>query len=124
MFPGLGLGVIVSKAKQVSDRMIAAAAEAVADMMGVVGRGKPLLPSVAHLRKASGTVAVKVAATAFEEGLSDIKLADPVQDVYEAMWQPTYPEILLPEGDWRDYDDDLRAERFRAKQSEEEASGE
>ena len=116
VFPGLGLGVIVSKADRVSDRMIAAAAEAVADMVGVVPRGKALLPSVAHLRKASGTVAVKVAQTAYEEGLSTIKLADPVQEVYEAMWQPNYPEILLPEGEWRDYDADKAKQRYEERQ--------
>jgi len=111
VFPGLGLGVIVSKASRVSDRMIAAAAEAVADMQGVVPRGKSLLPSVNHLRMASGVVAVKVAQSAYKEGLSEIKLEDPVQEVYEAMWQPQYPEILLPEGEWRDFEDDLRARR-------------
>ncbi len=117
VFPGLGLGVIVSKASRVSDRMIAAAAEAVADMQGVVPRGKSLLPSVKHLRMASGVVAVKVAQSAYKEGLSEIKLEDPVQEVYEAMWQPQYAEILLPEGDWRDYEDDLRVWRHAERQA-------
>ena len=115
VFPGLGLGVIVSKASRVSDRMIAAAAEAVADIQGVVPRGKSLLPSVRHLRMASGVVAVKVALSAYKEGLSEIKLEDPVQEVYEAMWQPQYPEILLPEGEWRDYEEDLKAKRHAAR---------
>jgi malate dehydrogenase (oxaloacetate-decarboxylating) len=115
VFPGLGLGVIVSKATRVSDRMIAAAAEAVADIQGVVPRGHSLLPSVDHLRMASGTVAVKVAQTAYEEGLSTVKLADPVQEVFEAMWQPTYPEILLPEGNWRDFDEELARARYEAR---------
>ncbi len=115
VFPGLGLGVIVSRATRVSDRMIAAAAEAVAEIQGVVPRGKSLLPSVNHLRMVSGTVAVKVAQTAYTEGLSTIKLDSPVQDVYEAMWQPTYPRILLPEGDWRDYDEEKARERHEAK---------
>jgi len=115
VFPGLGLGVIVSKATRVSDRMIAAAAEAVADMQGVVPRGRSLLPSINHLRMASGTVAVKVAQAAYEEGLSTVKLADPVQEVFEAMWQPTYPEILLPEGDWRDFDEERARARYEAR---------
>lgn len=115
VFPGLGLGVIVSKASRVSEGMVAAAAEAVADMMGVVPRGKALLPSVAQLRRASGTVAVKVAARAYAEGLSTITLDDPVQDVYEAMWRPDYPEIVMPEGDWQDYDDQRAASRFSSR---------
>ena len=70
------------------------------------------MPSVNHLRMASGTVAVKVAQTAYEEGLSTVKLANPVQDVFEAMWQPRYPEILLPEGEWRDFDDERARQRY------------
>nr|NLI49488.1 NAD-dependent malic enzyme [Propionibacterium sp.] len=122
VFPGLGLGVIVSKASRVSDRMIAAAAEAVADIQGVVPRGKSLLPSVNHLRMASGVVAVKVAQSAYNEGLSEIKLEDPVQEVYEAMWQPQYPEIILPEGDWRDYEDDLKARRYAERLAKRQAA--
>ena len=122
VFPGLGLGVIVSKATRVSDRMIAAAAEAVADMQGVVPRGRSLLPSINHLRMASGTVAVKVAQAAYTEGLSTVKLADPVQEVFEAMWQPTYPEILLPEGDWRDFDEEKARARYEARKREREQS--
>ena len=102
VFPGLGLGVVVSKANRISDRMIAAAAEAVAEIVDVAPYGKPLLPSIAHLRRVSGTVAIRVAETAFTEGLSQVRLDDPVQRVYEAMWQPVYPEIMLPPGDWKD----------------------
>ncbi|SMO76356.1 malate dehydrogenase (oxaloacetate-decarboxylating) [Propioniciclava tarda] len=124
VFPGLGLGVIVSKASRVSDRMIAAAAEAVADIQGVVPRGKSLLPSVNHLRMASGTVAVKVAQAAHAEGLSTVKLADPVQEVFEAMWQPAYPEILLPEGDWQDYDEVRARQRHEARKRQHQAETE
>ncbi len=102
VFPGLGLGVVVSKASRVSDRMIAAAAEAVAEIVDVAPYGKALLPSISQLRHVSGVVAIRVAQTAFEEGLSSVQLTDPVQQVYEAMWQPRYPDIILPPGDWKD----------------------
>ncbi|WP_219107217.1 NAD-dependent malic enzyme [Austwickia sp. TVS 96-490-7B] len=96
VFPGIGLGVVISKAARVSDRMITAAAEAVAEIVDVVPRGKALLPSIAQLRRVSGTVAMRVAQTAYAEGLSEVELTDPVQQVYEAMWRPEYPEIVLP----------------------------
>ncbi|GAB78075.1 malate dehydrogenase (oxaloacetate-decarboxylating) [Austwickia chelonae] len=96
VFPGIGLGVVVSKAERVSDRMISAAAEAVAEIVDVVPPGKALLPSISHLRRVSGTVAIRVAQTAHAEGLSKIEMKDPVQQVYESMWQPVYPKIVLP----------------------------
>ncbi len=122
VFPGLGLGVKISKARRVSDGMIAAAAEAVAEIVDVVPIGKPLLPSMSQLRRVSGTVAIRVAEAARREGLSEVDLTDPVQEVYEAMWQPVYPEILLPEGDWKDHSIEQAHERYLAKQRAAEAS--
>lgn len=95
VFPGLGLGVSVCRARRVSRRMIAAAAEAVAGLVDASAPGARLLPSVDQLRMVSGTVAMAVAKTAEEEGLAEIALTDPVQQVFEAMWQPVYPEVVL-----------------------------
>ncbi|QQR99903.1 MAG: NAD-dependent malic enzyme [Austwickia sp.] len=120
VFPGIGLGVVVSKASRVSDRMIAAAAEAVAEIVDVAPYGRSLLPSISQLRRVSGTVAIRVAETAYEEGLSQVKLDDPVQRVYEAMWQPVYPEIILPPGDWKD----MALERRKAALAADEAAAE
>lgn len=63
------------------------------------------MPSIAQLRRVSGTVAIRVAQTASAEGLSELRLSDPVQQVYDAMWQPRYPTIILPPGKWEDVDD-------------------
>ena len=117
VFPGIGLGVVVSKASRVSDRMIAAAAEAVAEIVDVAPYGRALLPSISQLRRVSGTVAIKVAQTAYEEGLSQVRLEDPVQQIYEAMWQPVYPEIILPPGDWKDMALEKRKAALAARQS-------
>ena len=122
VFPGLGLGVVVSRASRVSDRMIAAAAEAVAEIVDVVPYGKALLPSISQLRRVSGTVAIRVAQTAFDEGLSQVRLEDPVQQVYEAMWQPVYPEIVLPPGDWKDMALEKRKAAMRARAEAEVAA--
>ena len=58
LYPGLGLGVIVSGAKHVTDGMLLAAAEAVASQVNPQDEGASLLPSVDNLRASSATVAV------------------------------------------------------------------
>ncbi|GAB94157.1 malate dehydrogenase (oxaloacetate-decarboxylating) [Kineosphaera limosa] len=95
VFPGLGLGVSVSKASRVSDRMIEASARAVADMAQDREPGAPLLPSVDQLRTVSAAVALAVCKAAAKEDLARVELTDPVQQVFAQMWQPTYAKIVL-----------------------------
>ena len=73
--------------------MLAAAANAVAEMSDAGAPGAPLLPSVQDLRTVSAAVAEAVAATAEREGLAQVTLDNPVQQIYEAMWQPAYPRV-------------------------------
>ena len=61
LYPGLGLGTIVSRARRVSDGMLQAAAEAVGGLVDVSTPGASLLPQVDNLREVSATVAVAVA---------------------------------------------------------------
>jgi len=93
IFPGLGLGVATCQATRISDGMIAAAAEALAGMVNAYRQGAPLLPTISALRTVSATVAVAVAQQAATEGLARNPLTDPIQQIYERMWQPVYPEI-------------------------------
>ncbi|HEV8164461.1 MAG TPA: NAD-dependent malic enzyme [Actinomycetota bacterium] len=93
VFPGLGLGVAVVRARRVSDTMLAAAADAVAGLAGAATPGATLLPTVDRLREVSATVAVAVAEAAAAEGLAEVALHDPVRQVHQAMWQPAYPRI-------------------------------
>ncbi len=98
VFPGLGLGVIVARATRISDRMIAAAADAVAELSNATRPGAPLLPPVEDLRMVSAAVAVAVARAAEQEGLAQATLHDPVQQVHQAMWRPDYPHIEVKPG--------------------------
>jgi malate dehydrogenase (oxaloacetate-decarboxylating) len=91
VFPGLGLGVIVARARRVSTGMLTAAAQAVAAMPG--GADSGLLPPVTDLRAVSAAVAHAVATTAEREGLADAALTDPVQQIQDRMWRPAYPDI-------------------------------
>lgn len=90
LFPGLGLGAIVSRAKRISDEMLYAAAQAVADFADVASPGAPLLPPVTDLRATSATVAVAVAKAAAAHGLAQVEIVDAIQQVLDAMWQPEY----------------------------------
>lgn len=93
LYPGLGLGTIVARARHISDGMFMAAARAVASLVDVHQPGASLLPYVENLREVSATVAVEVAKTAAAEGLARVELTDVVQQVQDTMWQPVYPQI-------------------------------
>jgi malate dehydrogenase (oxaloacetate-decarboxylating) len=93
VFPGLGLGVAVARARRVSDRMLTAAADAVAGLSDATSPGAALLPPVDNLRQVSATVAVAVARAAMADGLAEVALDDPIQQAHQAMWQPEYPPV-------------------------------
>ncbi|MFZ7108146.1 NAD-dependent malic enzyme [Avibacterium avium] len=90
LYPGLGLGVIVSGAKQVTDGMLLAAAEAVASQVNPQDLGASLLPPVDNLRASSATVAVAVAKQAVKDGVATRQSDNWVQSVQDAMWQAVY----------------------------------
>jgi len=92
VYPGIGLGVIATQARRISDGMFLAAARAVAELSPA--RRNPaanLLPPLVELRKISFHVAVAVAKQAMAEGLAepraDVDIAAAVQT---KMWEPVY----------------------------------
>jgi len=93
IFPGLGLGVAACRARRITEGMIAAAAQALAGLVNAWRPGASLLPGIGDLRLVSATVAIAVADQAAREGVADRPLENPIQAVYERMWQPRYPEI-------------------------------
>jgi malate dehydrogenase (oxaloacetate-decarboxylating) len=93
IFPGLGLGVKVSRARRVSDGMLAAAADALGSLCDAASPGASVLPPVTSLRAVSAAVAEAVARAAQAEGLSDVPLGGLADQVHQAMWQPDYPKI-------------------------------
>jgi len=90
IFPGIGLGAIVSRTRTITDALIRAAAEAVAAMVDTSAPGASLLPQVEDLREVSARVAVAVVRRAEQDGLARVAVTDPVQQVQDAMWQPAY----------------------------------
>jgi malate dehydrogenase (oxaloacetate-decarboxylating) len=73
--------------------MLAAAAQALADLSETSTPGAPVLPPVTSLRAVSATVAAAVARAAQDEGLAGVPLDDPAAQVRRAMWEPAYPRI-------------------------------
>ncbi len=95
VFPGIGLGVIASRASRVTDGMLAAAAHAVAGLTDTSTRGAPLLPPVEALRETSVAVAAAVARAAWQDGVARTFLeGDLTGHVRSLMWPPTYRPII------------------------------
>ncbi|MEE1833081.1 NAD-dependent malic enzyme [Streptomyces sp. SP17KL33] len=90
LYPGLGLGTIVSGASEVTAGMLLAAAQAIADQVHPTGPGDCLLPPVENLRESSALTATAVVEAAVDEGVATVKPTDPGQAVREAMWEPVY----------------------------------
>jgi malate dehydrogenase (oxaloacetate-decarboxylating) len=93
IFPGLGLGVTVVRARRVTTTLLTAAARALAHLCDNTTAEAGLLPPVNNLRPISAAVALEVAHAAHEHGLARIPLTDPTQQVSQAMWRPEYPLI-------------------------------
>jgi malate dehydrogenase (oxaloacetate-decarboxylating) len=93
LYPGVGLGAIVSRARYISVGMLMAASNALSSLVAVRLAGATLLPHIEDLRSVTVTVAVAVAEAAVQEGLAGVRLVDIVQQVEDAMWQPQYRKI-------------------------------
>ncbi|MFF3514694.1 NAD-dependent malic enzyme [Streptomyces sp. NPDC002573] len=92
LYPGLGLGTIVSGASRVTAGMLLAAAQAVADQVDVSMPGASLLPPVENLRQSSAITATAVVGAAVNEGVASHKPDDPGRAVRDAMWEPVYAD--------------------------------
>ncbi|NNU77060.1 NAD-dependent malic enzyme [Clostridium estertheticum] len=90
LYPGLGLGIIVAKAKTVSDGMLSAAAHGIASLQDFSKPGAAILPSVEKVREASKLVAIAVVKQAIKEGLNRIEIVDVKKAVEDSIWEPIY----------------------------------
>ena len=100
VFPGLGLGALISEASRVTDSMFLAAARALAEFTAAhLTCEGCLFPSLHHLRDASKTIALKVAQTAREEGLGRTLDDDSLRtEIEDFCWFPDYAERTLKAG--------------------------
>jgi malate dehydrogenase (oxaloacetate-decarboxylating) len=90
VFPGIGLGIIVSRARLVTPGMLQAAAKAVAQQASPTKPGDSLLPDVQNLCEVSKAVAEAVYHAAVEDGVATKTHDDVGQAVRDTMWEPKY----------------------------------
>lgn len=90
VYPGLGLGVIASRAKLLTDRMVSVAAHAVGGAIDAAEPDAPVLPPVSGIRRISARVAEAVALEARDEELSRADFDDAEKLVAEVQWTPEY----------------------------------
>jgi malate dehydrogenase (oxaloacetate-decarboxylating) len=92
IFPGLALGILVSRATRVSDSMIMAAAKALASLSPArKDANAPLLPPIADSRKVSLVVAEAVGRQAMAEGLATaVDEATFAENLRDYVWEPVY----------------------------------
>ncbi|EIE7804747.1 TPA_asm: oxaloacetate-decarboxylating malate dehydrogenase [Listeria monocytogenes] len=90
LYPGLGLGALVTRAKYITDGMLAAASMAVAEQISPNKAGAALLPHVRTLRETSRAVAIAVANQAIKENIHQVELTNVTEAIEREMWQPIY----------------------------------
>ena len=93
IFPGVGLGAIVSGARHVTNEMFLAASHSLANQVTdsdlVLGR---VYPSLSRIREVSALIAHDVAKIAWETGLASREQPEDVMaDIRKHMFQPVYP---------------------------------
>ena len=95
VFPGIGMGAIVSGARKVTDAMFSAAAETLAAMVSEedLSRGS-LYPPIEQLRPISRAIASAVARTARDEGVGRLIGDSAIEAALdEHMWDLEYPRL-------------------------------
>jgi malate dehydrogenase (oxaloacetate-decarboxylating) len=115
IYPGLGFGAVLSQAKEITDRMIVAGANRLAELSPAIRKqnstsrsndgegdysGKALLPDFREAPKVNFEIGIAVAEQAVRDGISTMSEGEKgsirVEDVRgrakEKVWVPLYPE--------------------------------
>jgi malate dehydrogenase (oxaloacetate-decarboxylating) len=91
IFPGVGLGVIASGARRVTDAMFAAAARVLSEFAPALhDPNAPLYPPLEQVREVSLKVALAVAREARRAGLARVDLDMLEETISHKMWKPDY----------------------------------
>ncbi|KAF4976261.1 hypothetical protein FZEAL_7050 [Fusarium zealandicum] len=103
VFPGIGLGCVLSRAKHLTDRMLVAAVEGVASVSPALKDSTaPLLPDVSSVRDVSVRIARNVIQAAVKDGEATQKgIPDKEEEleswIREQMWEPAYRPLKFVE---------------------------
>lgn len=101
VFPGIGLGCVLARAKLLTDKMLVAAVEGVASLSPALeSPTAPLLPDVDFVRQVSVRVARNVIQAAVKQGMATEEgiptdEAELEEWIREQMWEPEYRPLRL-----------------------------
>ncbi|KRN12362.1 malate dehydrogenase [Fructilactobacillus fructivorans] len=93
VYPGIGLGAIAATATKLNDDMISAAAHSLGGIVDSRVPGAAILPPVDQLTEFSETVAIAVAQSAVDQGITREKISDVKSAVEDEKWYPVYPDL-------------------------------
>ena len=94
IFPGVGLGVIASKAQYVTDNMFIIAAKVLSNYAPIAtDPNGSLFPKLDKLREISKEIAIAVYKEAISCDISCNSSLDAETEVNKIMWNPAYPQI-------------------------------
>ncbi|CAM4288063.1 malolactic enzyme [Weissella hellenica] len=91
VYPGIGLGVIASKANLLTENMLSASATALGELVDTSKVGSAILPSFEKLSEISTAVATAVAQAAIDDGVAQ-QQGDAKTLVENHQWHPVYGE--------------------------------
>ena len=93
IFPGVGLGAIVSRSRRVTDEMFLAASHSLARQVSEYDLETGCIyPSLSRIREVSAKIAFEVAKIAFKNGLAGIDEPEDLMAAIRAhMYKPVYP---------------------------------
>ena len=96
IFPAMGLGVVASGARRVTDAMMLAAARALAaNSPALKDHSASLLPPLTGIRRVAAQIAIAVGIEAQKEGLAPKLAEDELRRrVTAAQWVPAYLELI------------------------------
>ena len=88
IFPAVGLGVVASKARRVTDGMMQAAARALAE------NSQAVLPPLHELRSVAVDIAMAVGLEAQRAGVAPLTTSETLRAMVTAtQWTPDYPQL-------------------------------
>ena len=93
IFPGVGLGAIVSEARVITDEMFLAAAHSLANLVteSDLERGR-VYPPLSRIRSVSAKIAYDVAKIVYDQGLTDKEEPEDIEaEIHDYMYHPVYP---------------------------------
>ncbi|MCP4045778.1 MAG: NAD-dependent malic enzyme [Gammaproteobacteria bacterium] len=93
IFPGVGLGAIVSGSRKVTSEMFLAASHSLANQVSEADLAMGCVyPSLKRVREVSAKIAFEVACIAWSQGLTDLEEPEDIMaEIHKLMYQPVYP---------------------------------